>query len=134
MAAPVEELAAVEDVGEKTATFISDYFQDPRHRTLVERLRSAGLRFVSDVITLSDQLDGKTFVVSGVFSRFSREEIKADIEKHGGKVSSSLSGKTSYLLAGEKMGPEKMKKAEKLGIPIISEEEYLEMISETNDN
>ena len=68
------------------------------------------------------------FVVSGVFSKFSRDEIKNHIEQHGGKVSSSLSAKTTYLLAGERMGPEKLKKAEKLGIPIISEEEYLQQV------
>ena len=77
---------------------------------------------------LTHQLDGKTFVVSGVFSRFSRDEIKAHIEQHGGKVSGSISGKTDYVLAGEKMGPEKLKKAEKLGVPIISEEDYLRML------
>ena len=84
----------------------------------------------SAVSKVSNALEGKTFVVSGVFSRFSRDEIKNHIEQHGGKVSSSLSAKTSYLLAGERMGPEKLKKAEKLSIPIISEEDYLKMIEE----
>ena len=74
------------------------------------------------------QLEGLTFVVSGVFERFSRDEIRAHIEQHGGKVAGSISGKTSYLLAGEKMGPEKRKKAEKLGVKIISEQEYMEMV------
>ena len=73
-------------------------------------------------------MQGKTFVVSGVFNRFSRDEIKADIEKNGGKVSGSISGKTDYLLAGDKMGPEKRKKAEKLGVAIISEDDYLGML------
>ena len=77
---------------------------------------------------MSQVLQGKTFVVSGVFTNFSRDEIKAHIEQHGGKVSSSLSSKTSFLLAGERMGPEKLKKAEKLGIPIISEVAYLDML------
>ena len=77
---------------------------------------------------MSNELDGKSFVVSGVFSRFSRDEIKAHIQQHGGKVVSAISGKTDYLLAGEKMGPEKLKKAEKLGVPIISEDQYMEMI------
>ena len=126
--ASVEELAAVEDVGEKTAQFIYDWFRNERHIVLINRLRDAGLQFTVTEVRLSDALVGKTFVVSGVFSRFSREEIKAHIEQHGGKVSSSISGKTDYLLAGEKMGPEKLKKAEKLGVPIISEEEYLEMV------
>ncbi|MBQ9586269.1 MAG: NAD-dependent DNA ligase LigA [Bacteroidales bacterium] len=129
MDASVEELASVEDIGEKTAQFIFDYCHDDRHRRLVERLRQAGLQMELSVSNsqLSNQLEGKTFVVSGVFSRFSRDEIKAHIEQHGGKVSGSISGKTSYVVAGEKMGPEKLKKAEKLGIPIISEEEYLRM-------
>ena len=129
MAASEEELASVDDVGEKTAQFIYDYFRDERHRQLVERLRAAGLKMTIVEIRLSDALVGKTFVVSGVFSRFSRDEIKADIEQHGGKVSSSISGKTDYVLAGEKMGPEKLKKAEKLGVPIISEDDYLKMIA-----
>lgn len=129
IAASEEELASVEDVGEKTARFIYDYFRDERHRQLIERLRAAGLKMTVVETRLSDALAGKTFVVSGVFSRFSRDEIKADIEQHGGKVSSSISGKTDYVLAGEKMGPEKLKKAEKLGVPIISEDEYLKMIA-----
>ena len=132
MSATVEELATVEDVGEKTAQFIFDYFQDERHRTIVKRLRDAGLQF--EIMTFNSQvstvLDGKSFVVSGVFSHFSRDEIKTSIDQHGGKVSGSISGKTDYVLAGEKMGPEKLKKAEKLGVPIISEEDYLKMIGE----
>ena len=75
-------------------------------------------------------LEGVTFVVSGVFAQFSRDEIKASIEAHGGKVSSSISGKTNYVLAGDNMGPEKRKKAEKLGVPVITEDEYLRMIAE----
>ena len=131
MAAPVEELATVEDVGEKTAKFIYDYFHDERHVELVGRLRQHGLQFElkSSETQVSSVLEGKTFVVSGVFSHFSREEIKAHIEQHGGKVSGSISGKTDYVVAGEKMGPEKLKKAEKLGVPIINEEEYLGMVS-----
>ena len=78
---------------------------------------------------VSNRLQGMTIVVSGVFEHFSRDEIKASIEQHGGKAAGSISGKTSYLLAGAKMGPEKLRKAEKLGIPILTEEEYLQMIS-----
>jgi len=129
MSASVEELASVEDVGEKTAGFIYDYFHDPRHQRLVERLQQAGLHFTVADLHINNVLDGKAFVVSGVFSRFSRDEIKAHIEQHGGKVSSSISGKTDYVLAGEKMGPEKLKKAEKLGVPVISEDDYLRMVS-----
>lgn len=128
MNATEAELAQVDDIGEKTAQQIYAYFQSPVHRDIVERLRAAGLQMKSAATKVSNALEGKTFVVSGVFSRFSRDEIKNHIEQHGGKVSSSLSAKTSYLLAGERMGPEKLKKAEKLGIPIISEDEYLEMV------
>ena len=127
MNATEAELAQVDDVGEITAKQIYKYFQTEEHRQIVERLRAAGLQMKSTATKVSNALDGKVFVVSGVFTRFSREEIKSHIEQHGGKVSSSLSTKTTYLLAGEKMGPEKLKKAEKLGIPIISEEEYLGM-------
>ena len=79
----------------------------------------------------SQKLAGMTLVVSGTFEHFSREEIKADIENHGGKVSGSISGKTTYLVAGEKMGPEKQKKAEKLGVKIITEAEYMDMTPRT---
>ena len=127
MSASVEELAHVEDVGEKTAVTVFDYFVVPEHRQLVERLRSAGLQMQIQDTAVSCVLEGKTFVVSGVFSQFSREEIKTHIEQHGGKVSSSISSKTDYVLAGEKMGPEKLKKAEKLNVPIISEDDYLVM-------
>ncbi|MBR1766823.1 MAG: NAD-dependent DNA ligase LigA [Bacteroidales bacterium] len=130
MAADEETLAQVEDVGEVTARAVSEWFADERHRAIVERLRVAGLQMSGLWAEGGGVLDELTFVVSGVFSRFSRDEIKADIERHGGKVSGSISGKTSYLLAGEKMGPEKRKKAEKLGVSILSEEEYLQMTAE----
>ncbi len=130
IAASEEELAQVEDVGEVTAKAVSEWFLNPLHRQIVERLRAAGLQFSGKWKVESGKLEGMTFVVSGVFEHFSREEIKADIENHGGKVSGSISGKTTYLLAGEKMGPEKLKKAEKLGVAILSETEYLAMIAE----
>ena len=128
MVASEEELAQVEDVGEVTAKAVSEWFLNPLHRQIIERLRAAGLRFSGEWSVGSGKLEGMTFVVSGVFEHFSREEIKADIENHGGKVSGSISGKTTYLLAGEKMGPEKRKKAEKLGVQILTEAEYLKLI------
>ena len=128
MSANVMELSMVEDVGEVTAVAVFDYFANPQHREVVERLRRAGLQLQMVDYRLSNKLEGKTIVVSGVFEHFSREEIKNSIEQHGGKSSGSISSKTSYLLAGAKMGPEKLKKAEKLGVPIITEAEYLEMI------
>ena len=128
MAATEEELAQVEDVGEVTAQAVSAWFAEPAHRELVERLRKAGLQFTGHWSQATGHLEGMTLVVSGTFEHFSREEIKADIESHGGKVSGSISGKTTFLVAGEKMGPEKLKKAEKLGVKIISEAEYMEMV------
>lgn len=128
MNASVEELASVEDIGTKTAEVVRAFFSDPRHVDIVQRLTDAGLQMEVQSQTINNLLNGKTFVVSGVFSRFSRDEIKAHIEQHGGKVSGSISGKTDYLLAGEKMGPEKLKKAEKLSITILSEDEYLKMV------
>lgn len=127
MAASEEELAQVEDVGEVTARAVAEWFANAEHRQIVERLREAGLQMSAELGVRSSELEGMTLVVSGVFEHFSRDEIKADIENHGGKVSGSISGKTTYLVAGEKIGPEKLKKAEKLGVKIISEAEYLEM-------
>lgn len=127
LSATEEELAQVEDVGEVTARAVAEWFANEEHRSMVERLREAGLQFSAELGNHSSELDGMTFVVSGVFENFSRDEIKADIESHGGKVSGSISGKTTYLLAGERMGPEKLKKAEKLGVKILSEQEYLEL-------
>ncbi|MCR4660119.1 MAG: NAD-dependent DNA ligase LigA [Bacteroidales bacterium] len=131
LAATPLELAMVEDVGEVTAAAVSDYFAKPEHIAIVNRLRAAGLQMSVVSQQVSSALEGKTFVVSGVFDGFSRDEIKAHIEQHGGRVSGSLSSKTTYLVAGDKMGPEKRKKAEKLGIPIISEAEYLALCSQT---
>ena len=129
MAADEDELAQVEDVGEVTAHAVRDWFAVPQHRTIVERLRAAGLQMCGRWTEGSGRLKGMTLVVSGVFEHFSRDEIKADIESHGGKVSGSISGKTTYLLAGDKMGPEKLKKAEKLGVKVLTEAEYLQMTS-----
>lgn len=128
LSATLLELTMVEDIGEKTATFVYDYLTNPDNRKEIETLKSYGLQMQVADNRLSNALEGLTFVVSGTFQHFSREEIKTHIEQHGGKVSSSLSSKTSFLLAGEKMGPEKLKKAEKLGIPLMTEEEYLERV------
>ena len=130
MAANIMELAMVEDVGDVTAMAVFDYFADSSHREMVERLRKAGLQMQVVQHRVSNRLEGMTIVVSGVFKHFTRDEIKASIEQHGGKAAGSISGKTTYLLAGAKMGPEKLRKAEKLGIPILSEAEYINMIGE----
>ena len=129
MTADEAELAQVEDVGEVTAKAVCEWFADDNHRQIVERLRQAGLQMQVVREEGDNNLAGMTFVVSGVFEHFSRDEIKADIERHGGKVSGSISGKTSYVVAGEKMGPEKLKKAEKLGVPIINEADYVKLSS-----
>lgn len=128
--ASVEELNGAEEVGEKISLSVYNYFSQPKHKQLIERLKSMDLQFAVEEKLVSSVLEGKTFVVSGVFDHFSRESVKQSVEMHGGKISSSISNKTSYLLAGKNMGPEKLKKAEKLNVPILSEEEYMGMINE----
>lgn len=122
-----EELLEVEDIGEVVADSIMAFFRDSENKAEIERLRSAGLQFaMQEEGPSGSSLEGKSFVISGTYS-ISREEMKAFIEANGGKISSSLSGKTDYLLAGEKPGPEKMKKAENLGVAVISEQQLYEM-------
>ena len=131
MQASVEELSAINTVGEVIAQSVKAFFENPVNLTIVDRLKAAGLQFAKAENAPSDQpqvLAGKTFVVSGVFAHYSRDGIKAAIEAHGGKNSGSISSKTSYVLAGDNMGPEKRKKAEALGIPIISEADFEAMI------
>lgn len=130
MSASREELLSVEDIGEVIADSIIDYFSKPEHLKEIQRLRDAGLKFSmdeEDSSATSDALEGKTIVISGNFS-ISREEMKALIEKNGGRNSSSVSSRTSFLLAGSKPGPEKMKKAAELGIRVIGESDLMEMI------
>jgi len=127
-AASKEQLLEVPDVGEIIAQSVWEYFQDPRHLSDIERLREAGLQFsMEKKKETSDALAGKTIVISGNFS-ISRDDMKKLIEANGGKNSSSVSGKTSYLLAGSKPGPEKIKKAGDLGVQIISEQDFMEML------
>ena len=126
-----EDLLEVDEIGEKIADSVLLYFSKTEHLELIERLGNKGLQFElhEDLsIPKSNTLEGKTIVVSGVFSK-PRDEIKTLIEQHGGKHTSSISSQTSYLLAGNKIGPEKLKKAEKLGIPIISESEIQAIIT-----
>lgn len=126
-----EELIEVDEIGEKIAESVIRWFQKPEHREIIERLRTAGVQLSTQGEDKPENnlLSGKSFVVSGVFNRHSREDIKALIEKYGGKNASSISSKTDYVLAGENMGPAKKQKAESLGIPIISEEDFEEMIA-----
>lgn len=130
--ASVEQLQEVNTVGVTIAESIRNFFDKPENIIIIERLKKAGLQFNNEkkAVSESQALAGKSIVVSGVFSSFSRDEIKQLIEYHGGKNSSSISSKTDFLLAGEKMGPEKKKKAEALNVKIINEDEFLKMIEE----
>lgn len=131
MAMTAEELTQIEDVGARIAESIIEYFAVEENRQIVERLRMAGLQFaIAEDVTegRSDKLQGKSIVISGTFTHHSRDEYKALIEKHGGKNVGSISKKTDYVLAGENMGPAKLEKANTLGIKIINEDEFLEMI------
>ena len=125
-----DALKQVPDIGNVCARSIYEYFRDKKHMDEIDRLRAHGLNFSLEQgasATSSDALAGKTIVISGTFAH-SRDELKALVEKHGGKSSGSVSGKTSFLLAGEKPGPEKIRKCEELGIPVISEEDFFSMI------
>ena len=131
MSMPAEELATIPEVGPKIAQSIVDFFAEERNRVIVERLRAAGLQLAlteEETAGQTDKLLGKKVVISGVFAKHSREEYKAMIEQNGGKNVSSISSATSFILAGENMGPAKLEKARKLGIDIINEDQFLEMI------
>ncbi len=131
--ATLDQLLEVGDIGERTAQTIIDYFADRRSAEIISKLKHAGLQFElseEQLTTTTEKLKDLTFVVSGVFNKFSRDEIKKTIEQNGGKNTGSISGKTSFVLAGENMGPEKLKKAEKLCVPVISEEDFIKMIAE----
>jgi DNA ligase (NAD+) len=128
-----EELLAIDEVGEIIAESIAAFFSDAENRNSIERLRAAGLQFElseDQQLAGSEKLKGLTFVISGVFNAHSRDQLKDMIEFHGGKNSGSISGKTSYLLAGDNMGPEKLKKAQNLGVKIISEDDFVRMITQ----
>lgn len=131
--ANLDDLIHVDEIGEKIAGSIIQYFANEKNRILVERLRQSGLKLEADEEDLSgysDKLKGMSIVISGVFARHSRDEYKALIEKHGGKNVGSISKKTSFILAGGNMGPSKLEKAQQLNIPIKDENEFLAMIEE----
>lgn len=133
MEASFEQLVDVDEIGDRIAQSVVAYFSDAENRQIVERLRAHGLQMeVSEEVLAnrSERLKGLTFVISGTFTQHSRDEYKALIEQHGGKNTGSVSGKTSYILAGENMGPAKLEKAAKLGVRIIREDEFLKMIEE----
>ena len=132
-AATMEELVAIDEIGESIAGSVYAYFREPKHSELIEKLKAYGLKMEVDLSKKGDSSDilgGKTFVVSGVFENFSRDSIKETIELNGGKISSSISSKTDYVVAGENMGPAKKEKAEKLGVPVIDEMTFIKMLEE----
>lgn len=128
--ATLEELIAVDEIGEKIAQSVVVYFSEPANRNQIEELKQIGLQFSlhEDALPQSESLKGLSFVISGVFEKYSRDELKQLIEQHGGKNVGSLSAKTNYLIRGENMGPSKLAKAESLGIAMISEDEFAKMI------
>lgn len=127
-----EELIAVPEIGERIANSLIDYFKDPENMQEIERLRASGvsMEMIEEESTaISNVLEGKTFVISGVFEKYSRDDLKKAVQDNGGKIISAISGKLDYLLAGDKMGPAKKEKAEKLGVKIISESDFEAMIN-----
>ncbi len=130
-AATLEELTAVDEIGGRIAESLITYFSGEVHWQEIEKLRSAGLQLITEekeVTLASDKLSGKTFLISGTFEKHSREELKELIEQNGGKILSSISAKLNYLVAGDNMGPSKLEKANKLNIPLISEDELAAML------
>ena len=136
MAMTAEQLTAIDDIGPRIAESIVSFFAEPVNRQIIERLRGYGLQMElpeSDAANTSTRLAGKTVVISGTFARHSRDEYKKIIEDNGGKNTGSISKKTDFILAGDNMGPAKLEKASKLGIPIINENEFLEMLENNNN-
>ena len=130
----MEELVEVEEIGERIAGSVISFFDDPKNNEIIGALEQAGLQLelekAHDEGNVSEKLEDKTFVISGKFSDYSRDELKELVEKNGGRNAGSVSSKTSYIIAGENMGPEKLKKAEALEIPVISVEDFMEMIKD----
>ena len=134
--ASLDSLQQINGIGLVIAQSVVSYFRDPKNLEFVQRLQRYGLRMTlgeEEQKAQSDRLQGKGIVISGVFQHHSRDEYKAMIEQHGGKNVGSISAKTSFVLAGENMGPAKLEKAGKLGIPIVSEEEFLKMLEDEED-
>jgi len=131
VAASFEELVVAEEIGERIAQSLIEYFGNPKHLEEIQQLKAQGLQFVTDekeVTLQSEKLAGMSFIISGVFEKYSRDELKDIIEQNGGKILSSISAKLNYLVAGDNMGPAKLEKATKLNIPVIGDDELLGMI------
>ena len=130
--ASLMDLILVDEIGEKIAQSVIEFFDNPENIRIIERLKQFGVQF--EIIekhnpNATEKLVGKTFVVSGVFEKFSRDDLKKAIEENGGKVGSSISAKTDFVIAGENMGPAKLEKASQLKISIISEDDFISLIS-----
>jgi len=126
-----EELTAIDEIGGRIAESVRQYFSNPQHIHLLERLKEKGLQMKLDeagIANRSEKLQGLSIIISGTFEKNSRDDLKKMIEQNGGKNVSSISKNTSYMLAGNNIGPSKLEKAEKLNIPIISEDDFLKMI------
>ena len=133
MAMSMDELSSIDEIGPIIAESIVEYFAEPINREIIESLRVAGLRFENEAVAeavMSDKLAGKKIVISGVFAKHSRDEYKKMIEQNGGKNVGSISGATDFVLAGENMGPSKLEKANKLGVKIIDEDTFLNMLAD----
>jgi DNA ligase (NAD+) len=125
------DLVLVDEIGEKIAQSVIEFFENQANKIIIQRLKQYGVQFElieKNNPNATNKLEGKTFVVSGVFEQFSRDELKNAIEENGGKIGSSISAKTDYVIAGANMGPAKLEKATKLSITILTEEEFIEMI------
>lgn len=135
--ASLTELILVDEIGERIAQSVIGFFENEQNRILIERLKGYGVQLEAAAVAdtkVSDSLAGKIFVVSGVFEKYSRDELKKAIEDNGGKVGGSITGKTNYVVAGDNMGPAKLEKANQLGVKIISEEEFIEMLNLNNSS
>ena len=132
--ATLMDLILVDEIGERIAQSVIDFFENNENKIIIERLKSYGVQFeIVEKINpnATEKFLGKTFVVSGVFSTFSRDELKNAIEDNGGKVGSSISAKTDFVVAGDNMGPAKLEKATKLNVAIISEDQFITMLNES---
>jgi DNA ligase (NAD+) len=132
--ASLMELILVDEIGDRIARSVVEFFENEENRIIIERLKNYGVQFeIVEKINpdATDKFVGKTFVVSGVFEQFSRDELKKTIEDNGGKVGSSISAKTDFVVAGDNMGPAKLEKANKLKIPILSEEDFINKLNES---
>ena len=132
--ATIMDLILVDEIGVRIAQSVIDFFDNQENRVTIERLKQQGVQFeIVEKVNpnATNKLSGKTFVISGVFEKFSRDDLKKAIEDNGGKVGSSISTKTDYVVAGENMGPAKLEKANQLKIPIISEDDFIQLVNES---